>query len=92
MAWTQSAACRGADLEAFFPAGEIAGPRTVELARRVANAYCARCPVLRECDRAAQRTRSLGVWAGSWRAYGVGPQPLIAAAYDLRRPRSSRAG
>ncbi len=92
MDWTQRAVCRDADPEEFFPAGSITGRRTAELARQAAWTYCARCPVLRECDQRAQRTRSQGVWAGSWRAYRTPPQPLIAAAYDLRRPRLSRAG
>jgi WhiB family redox-sensing transcriptional regulator len=90
--WTQRAVCRDADPEEFFPVGRLTAQRTFEQARHAAQAYCARCPVLRECHQRAERTRSQGVWAGAWRPYGTSPQPLIAAAYDLRRPRLSRAG
>ena len=84
MDWTKRAACRGVDPETFFPVGRLDGPRTFEQARRAARTYCARCPVLRECHRRAERTASQGVWAGAWRPYGRSPQPLIAAACDLR--------
>ncbi len=83
--WTRRAACRGSDPEIFFPVGRLDGEHTYQQARLVARAYCARCPVLRECHRQAERTASQGVWAGAWRPYGHSPQPLIAVAYDVVR-------
>ena len=55
--WRELAACRGADLEVFFPGrGESAGP-----ARRV----CAACPVRQAClDYAISNRISYGIWGG----------------------------
>lgn len=55
--WRELAACRGADLEVFFPGrGESAGP-----ARRV----CAGCPVWEAClDYAITNRIAYGVWGG----------------------------
>ena len=55
--WRELAACRGADLEVFFPErGESAGP-----ARQV----CARCPVRQPClDYAITNRIAYGVWGG----------------------------
>ena len=55
--WRELAACRGADLEVFFPRrGETAGP-----ARRV----CAACPVRQAClDYAITNRISHGIWGG----------------------------
>jgi WhiB family redox-sensing transcriptional regulator len=55
--WRELAACRGADLNLFFPGrGESAGP-----ARRV----CAGCPVREPClDYALGNAISYGVWGG----------------------------
>ena len=55
--WRELAACRGADLEVFFPErGESAGP-----ARRV----CAVCPVRQPClDYAISNRIVHGVWGG----------------------------
>ena len=55
--WRELAACRGTDLEVFFPGrGETAGP-----ARRV----CARCPVREPClDYAITNRIVHGVWGG----------------------------
>lgn len=84
--WPRRAACRGADPEIFFPIGDIdAGSRTYDLAWRAARTYCAHCPVLADCDERARRTRSQGLWAGTWRAWGAAPVPLIPAAGDLAR-------
>lgn len=86
--WTQRAACRDIDPEVFFPLGDIdTGPRTYELAWRAALTYCAQCPVLRECHERAERTASVGVWHGAWRAYGAVPLPLIPAAGGLASSR-----
>ena len=55
--WRELAACRGIDLEVFFPErGESAGP-----ARRV----CAACPVRQPClDYAISNRISHGIWGG----------------------------
>ena len=55
--WRELAACRGADLDVFFPdRGESAGP-----ARQV----CAACPVLQPClDYAISNRIPYGVWGG----------------------------
>jgi len=55
--WREQAACRGTDLEVFFPGrGESAGP-----ARRV----CAGCPVRQPClDYAITNRIAYGVWGG----------------------------
>jgi WhiB family redox-sensing transcriptional regulator len=55
--WRDLAACRGADLEVFFPGrGETAGP-----ARRV----CAACPVRQQClDYAISNRIVHGIWGG----------------------------
>ena len=55
--WRERAACRGTDLEVFFPErGEAAGP-----ARRV----CAACPVRQPClDYAITNRITHGVWGG----------------------------
>ena len=55
--WRELAACRGADLEVFFPErGESA-----EAARQV----CARCPVRQPClDYAISNRIVYGVWGG----------------------------
>ena len=55
--WRELAACRGADLEVFFPGrGESAGP-----ARQV----CAACPVRQPClDYAITNRITHGIWGG----------------------------
>lgn len=47
MSWQDRAECRGAPIDVFYPQG--AGPRCNDRAL----AYCARCPVRRECLDAA---------------------------------------
>ncbi len=55
--WRELAACRGTDLEVFFPGrGETAEP-----ARRI----CARCPVREPClDYAVSNRIAYGIWGG----------------------------
>ncbi len=55
--WRQLAACRGTDLDVFFPErGETAGP-----ARQV----CAACPVRQPClDYALSNRITHGIWGG----------------------------
>jgi WhiB family redox-sensing transcriptional regulator len=56
-AWRQDAACRGGDLDLFFPdAGEWS---------HAATAICRTCPVIDECRAYARAHPSLhGIWAG----------------------------
>ena len=68
LTWQQDAACRGAWPELFFPdirAGQNVTPQVKPVAER----YCAACPVRTACDRYAEATHSLGLWAGVWRRY-----------------------
>lgn len=58
-AWHELAACRGMDVEVFFPeAGR-------QLQVRAAKQVCARCPVTAEClADALESGLSHGVWGG----------------------------
>ena len=61
-AWRESAACRQADPELFFPIGQ-AGPAVAGIQR--AKAVCARCPVRQPCLAYALDTRQeFGIWGG----------------------------
>ncbi len=60
--WRESAACRDADHELFFPIS-AAGSSLAEI--RKAKAICARCPVQPECLRYALATgQEYGIWGG----------------------------
>jgi WhiB family transcriptional regulator, redox-sensing transcriptional regulator len=60
--WRESAACRSADPELFFPVSS-AGPALDRTER--AKAVCAACRVRRECLQFALATRQAhGVWGG----------------------------
>jgi len=60
--WRQSAACRQADPELFFPIGP-AGIAVAEIQR--AKTICASCPVRRPCLTFALATRQeFGIWGG----------------------------
>lgn len=60
--WTESAACRGADPELFFPGGHSAAEIEREAA---AKALCQGCPVITACLRDAMRFReNVGIWGG----------------------------
>lgn len=65
MNWTESAACRDADPELFFPVG-TSGPALLQTA--AAKAVCRRCPVLIDClfwalDHPLEA--EYGVWGGT---------------------------
>lgn len=45
--WSQDAACKGADLNIFFPSQD--GPYSNEAAYTLAKTYCDRCPVQQTC-------------------------------------------
>ena len=60
--WQESAACRDADTELFFPIGS-AGQAVAEM--RQAVALCAGCPVRRPCLTYALVTgQEFGIWGG----------------------------
>lgn len=61
--WQEQAACRGEDLDFFFPKR---GQPTAK-----GRALCAACPVHDECDDYAKRTGSEGLWAGRMRTYSA---------------------
>jgi WhiB family redox-sensing transcriptional regulator len=62
--WQLRAACRGADVTAFYhPSQERSRSRERRIER--AKAVCAQCPVLSACRRHALSTREpYGVWGG----------------------------
>jgi WhiB family redox-sensing transcriptional regulator len=60
--WRESAACRDADTELFFPISST-GPAVAETSR--AKAICARCPVRQPCLTYALATNQVyGIWGG----------------------------
>ncbi|HZG07069.1 MAG TPA: WhiB family transcriptional regulator [Streptomyces sp.] len=63
MDWRESAACRGADPELFFPVGD-GGAAARQTAR--ARAVCRACPVMRACRTWAVRNgEPEGVWGAT---------------------------
>jgi len=60
--WRQRAACRGLNTELFFPVGASGGALDqIELAQAV----CARCPVVKDCLSWALDTgQTNGIWGG----------------------------
>ena len=61
-AWRESAGCRQADPELFFPIG-LGGAGAAEA--RQAKAFCASCPVRQPCLEYALMTRQeFGIWGG----------------------------
>lgn len=82
LTWQQNAACTGAWPEQFFP--DIrAGQNAAKLLAPVAERYCAACPVRAACDRYAEDTHSVGLWAGVLRRYRGSRYtrtPILAAA------------
>jgi WhiB family redox-sensing transcriptional regulator len=63
MAWRESAACRRADPELFFPIGSGGAAAAAEIQQ--AKAVCARCLVRRPCLAYALVTgQQYGIWGG----------------------------
>ena len=61
--WRRSAACRGCDVELFFPVGTT-GPAIDQIAS--AKAVCGGCPVRADClDFALVTNQEAGVWGGA---------------------------
>lgn len=61
--WRSRAACRGMEVDLFFPVGRT-GEAVGEIAR--AKAICARCPVRRQCLAFALASgQHHGVWGGT---------------------------
>ncbi len=64
--WRMRAACRDADTNLFFPAGETG--EALEHVER-AKAICRRCPVQEEClDYALAANEQSGIWGGATEA------------------------
>jgi WhiB family transcriptional regulator, redox-sensing transcriptional regulator len=60
--WWHRAACRGHQIDLFFPAGDTS-PYAAQI--KEAKAICARCPVHAEClQYALRRPEKYGIWAG----------------------------
>jgi WhiB family transcriptional regulator, redox-sensing transcriptional regulator len=60
--WRESAACRHADTELFFPIGK-SGLATDEIQQ--AKAVCAGCPVRKDClEFALDTSQEYGIWGG----------------------------
>jgi WhiB family redox-sensing transcriptional regulator len=76
--WRELAACRGADLNLFFPGrGETAGP---------ARQACAQCPVRQQCLEYAVSNRIVcGIWGGL-----TGPERRALQSDWLRAARQDR--
>jgi WhiB family transcriptional regulator, redox-sensing transcriptional regulator len=60
--WRAAAACLHADPDLFFPLSAAGSSRT-ETAK--AKAFCARCPVRRQCLDFAQANAVYGIWGGT---------------------------
>jgi WhiB family redox-sensing transcriptional regulator len=60
--WRRSAACRGSDVQLFFPVG-VTGPAVEQI--DAAKKVCQACPVRLEClDFAMLTNQESGVWGG----------------------------
>lgn len=58
MSWADEAACRGKDIDIFYP----------DVGQRItrARAMCARCPVVRKClSYAVENYETWGIWGGA---------------------------
>jgi len=61
--WIQSAACRGVDVNIFFPDEDQ--PKNDVRSRELAMAYCKTCPVKNECrDYAISNNLYIGIYGG----------------------------
>ena len=83
--WRVAATCRGTDPALFFPQVRPGrDDQRLRAARFVAETYCQRCPVLDHCHALAETTKSVGIWAGTYRrALGnasIKTVPLVPAA------------
>ncbi|MFB7470309.1 WhiB family transcriptional regulator [Kitasatospora sp. NPDC056184] len=68
MNWRESARCRGADPELFFPIGSSTSFPTLAQSDE-AKAVCGRCPVSRQClEWALDAAPVEGVWGGTTEA------------------------
>ncbi len=62
--WQERGACRSATAATFFPPEEERGPKR-SAHESEAKAFCARCPVRRECLEHALAVREThGIWGG----------------------------
>lgn len=66
MSWQTLAACRDANPELFFPAGEDYTAPTAATSLSTARAVCSSCPVAREClTWAVESGEEFGIWSGT---------------------------
>ncbi len=63
--WWDYAACRGMDVNIFFP--------TRGQSQAEAKATCKKCPVTRFCGTYAELNHEMGLWNGTIRKRGSGP-------------------
>ena len=69
--WQDEAACKGVDINIFFPYDETStGPRSVsseasKVFKEEALSYCNRCPVRERCLKMALDSFERGIWGGT---------------------------
>ena len=68
--WQDKAACKGIDIDTFFPYDETStGTHAVKnsqsVARETAMSYCNRCEVREECLQVALKNFERGIWGGT---------------------------
>lgn len=83
--WRVAATCRGTDPTLFFPHVRPGrDDQRLRAARMVAETFCQPCPVLAQCHQLAEHTKSVGIWAGTWRRLlgnaRIKAVPLVPAA------------
>jgi WhiB family transcriptional regulator, redox-sensing transcriptional regulator len=84
--WRESAACRDADTELFFPIGST-GPAVAEISR--AKAICAGCPVRQACLTYALATnQAYGIWGG----YDENERRAMRRRQQRRAAQAARVG
>lgn len=83
MMWVLEAACRGTDIDVFFPDG-----RSTAAATKIAKQICASCPVRMECLSYAIEAES-GTYQGHRHGIYGGLTPQERASMD-GRPRRAR--
>lgn len=63
--WQSQAACRGEDLDTFYPSPSDRGPGSKETREKRAKGFCAGCAVREEClEDALARNDKWGIWGG----------------------------